>query len=95
MLLLLLKDGFVDDVGDETIWNQINLRALARDTSPSVRLDALYFIIEPLKAFNEDDEGDVENNKTSKTKKRSQQKISKQLMVQHLDAIASWASHVL
>ena len=94
-MLLLLKDGFVDDVGDETIWNQINLRALARDTSPSVRLDALYFIIEPLKAFNEDDEGDVENNKTSKTKKRSQQKISKQLMVQHLDAIASWASHVL
>ena len=95
LLLSLLKDGFLDDVEDETIWNQINLRALARDTSPSVRRDALYFIIEQLEAFDEDDEGDVENNKTSKAKRRSQQKISEQLMVQRLDAIASWAAHAL
>ena len=95
LLLLLLKDGFLDDVEDETIWNQINLRALARDTSPSVRRDALYFIIEQLEAFDEDDDDDVENNKTSKAKKRSQQKISEQLIVQRLDAIASWAAHAL
>ena len=74
---------------------EINLRALACDTIPSVRRDALYFIIEQLEAFDEDDEGDVENNKTSKAKRRSQQKISEQLMVQRLDAIASWAAHAL
>ena len=31
LMLVLLKDGFLDEVNDDKLWNQVNLRALARD----------------------------------------------------------------
>ena len=31
LMLMLLKDGFLDEVNDDKLWNQVNLRALARD----------------------------------------------------------------
>jgi len=50
--LLLLKEGFFDDVEDDSIWNQINLRAMAIDATPKVRRDALSFVIEQIESFD-------------------------------------------
>ena len=76
-----LRNAFLDEVEDEQMWNQINLLALASNTSAEVRKKALYFIMEQLEAF--DDTDDRANN--SYESKHEQQ----------LDAIASWAAHQL
>lgn len=86
LLLALLRNGFMDEIEDEQLWNQINLRALATDTSATVRRDALYFITEQLEAFDED-----ENNKQN----RKGGKALERWTVQRLDAIASWCAHSL
>jgi hypothetical protein len=52
LLLHLLRGEFFDDVDNERIWHQINMRAIAPDTSPSARRDALYFVIEQLQQFD-------------------------------------------
>ena len=98
LLLAFLRNGFLDEVEDENIWNQINLRALEPQTSPAVRRDALYFIMEQLEAFDED--GEVEENGAfdstnhSKSEKQSTE-LSHRRISQRLDAIASWAAHAL
>ena len=43
-----LRNAFLDEVEDEKMWNQINLLALASNTSVEVRKNALYFIMEQL-----------------------------------------------
>jgi cohesin complex subunit SA-1/2 len=52
LLLVLMREDFLDALDDDDIWEQINLQALARDTTPAVRRDALYFIIDQLEAFD-------------------------------------------
>jgi cohesin complex subunit SA-1/2 len=52
LLLVLMREDFLDSLDDDDIWEQINLQALARDTTPAVRRDALYFIIDQLEAFD-------------------------------------------
>jgi len=82
LMLVLLKGGFLDDVEDEKIWDQTNLRCLAKEAPAAVQKDALYFILEQLEAFD----GDGENEKAAPNeRKRAQQ----------LDAIASYAAHSL
>ena len=54
-LLLLERNSFMDDLEDERVWDQINRRAISLDTTPSVRRDALYFVLEQLEAFDDDD----------------------------------------
>jgi len=92
LLLALLRTGLLDDIEDENIWNQINLCALANDTSSEVRRDALYFIMEQLEAFDEEDDASDPTN-TSTAKK--EEKPSDRRATQRLDAIASWAAHAL
>ena len=48
LLVSLLRNAFLDEVEDEKMWNQINLLALASNTSVEVRKNALYFIMEQL-----------------------------------------------
>ena len=43
-------------------WSQINNRAVAADTSPAVRRDALYFVLEQLEAFDEGEEDSDEED---------------------------------
>jgi cohesin complex subunit SA-1/2 len=52
LLLYLVRNDFFSDVDNDNIWNQINLRAIATDTSPLVRRDALYFVMEQLQQFD-------------------------------------------
>jgi cohesin complex subunit SA-1/2 len=117
MMLTLLRHEFLEEVEDEEgnvenplpdkTWEQINLMALAPDTSPIVRRDALYFIMEQLEDFDEgkEDEDDIEEmsdsdslySKQKSVKRRNSfsTNISDRKLAQRLDAIASWASHAL
>lgn len=75
LLLLLLRDGYLDDLENGDIWNQINARALASDTSASVRKNALYFVMVQCEPFDDD------NNTSIHTEKRTIDRIS---------ALATW-----
>ena len=93
LLLLLLRGGFLDDIANDNIWNQINLRALDAETTPQVRKDALYFIMEQLEAFDDDDfEEQVmkAKKKFSKSKSASLVQSAEKMVVQRLDSLASW-----
>ena len=48
VLLLLRHYDFFNDVDNERMWNQINVRALDPHTSHHVRTNALYFVLEQL-----------------------------------------------
>lgn len=53
LLLVFSREGLLDSVEDESFWNQVNGRALAQDTSTSVRWGALQFVLEQLEAFDQ------------------------------------------
>lgn len=52
LLLVLSREGYMDTLENDELWQQINLRALAEDTSPTVRRDALLFVMEQLEVFD-------------------------------------------
>jgi len=83
LMLMLLRGGFLDEVTEDKLWDQTNQRCLAQDAPAAVQKDALYFILDQLEAF---DDEDGENEKAvPDERKRAQQ----------LDAIASYAAHTL
>lgn len=57
LLLVLLKGGYLDDIDDADVWDRINSRALAAETSPKARKNILYFIMAQCDPFD-DDHGD-------------------------------------
>ena len=92
VLLSLEREGFLDDVLDDSLWSQINLRALSPQTTPSVRRDALYFVMDQLEAFDEDESTE---EKSGQKRRRSNDKASlaqslERMMVQRIDALACW-----
>ncbi len=108
MMLSLMRNGFLEEIEDKAedeedqmtdeMWDQVNLMALEIETSPAVRRDALYFIMEQLEDFDDgDDDGDMEDIDEAKKKKRKlvPSNVSDRRMAQRLDAIASWAAHTL
>ncbi len=92
LMLSLLRAGFLDDVEDEKFWDQVNVLAFETSSSPEVRRDALYFIMEQLEEFEDGDE--VEEN-SKKRKSNGTPRASDRMVAQRLDAIASWAAHTL
>ena len=48
VLLLLRHYDYFNDIDNERMWNQINVRALDPHTSQNVRTNALYFVLEQL-----------------------------------------------
>jgi cohesin complex subunit SA-1/2 len=52
LCLTLLREGFLDSVEDDEKWAQINLRALTPEATPSVRYNALLFVLEQLEPFD-------------------------------------------
>ena len=40
------------DMEDDRVWEQINMRAIARDTTPMVRTEALRFVMDQLEVFD-------------------------------------------
>jgi cohesin complex subunit SA-1/2 len=91
LVLSLLREGIFDEVENDNIWIQINLQALEPNTTPRVRRDALYFVMDQLKAFDDDvDPKTVQKCDRSIDKSASLAQSSELMIVQRLDALASW-----
>jgi cohesin complex subunit SA-1/2 len=52
LLLVLVRQDYFDNVDNDSIWEQINLRAISPNATPRVRRDALYFVMEQLSSFD-------------------------------------------
>lgn len=91
LLIKLAQRGFMDDMEDDGAWSQINVRALASETSPLVRRDALYFVIEQLEAWDDDEQEASQGDKRwSKDKNASLLQSNETAVVKKLDSLASW-----
>ena len=75
LLLVLLREEYMDEIDDQEFWEHINSRCLASDASPIVRKNALYFVITQCEQFDDDNFVDVY------TEKR---------MVDRIGALATW-----
>lgn len=53
LFVILMKKGYLDNLDDDSKWDQLNLRALAADASSKVRYYALMFVIEQLEPFDQ------------------------------------------
>lgn len=91
LLLSLLRNSFLDDIEDENMWSKVNTLAFEERGSKKLRRDALYFIMEQLEEFDEDDEADEKYVKGRNVSTGSSDRTS----AARLDAIASWAAHTL
>lgn len=92
VLLALEREGFLDNIDDDNLWSQINFRALSPQTTPAVRRDALYFVMDQLEAFDEDepaDENSGQKRKRSKDK-ASLAESSERLLIHRIEALAYW-----
>ena len=56
-----MHGGFLEDVLDDRLWLQINLHALLPQSTPSGCQDALYFVMDQVKAFDEDESTEEES----------------------------------
>jgi cohesin complex subunit SA-1/2 len=81
LMLSMLQKEFLDDWDDDQGWDQVNLKALDPNTTPKVRKDALYFILEQLDCFDAD-----EDNRSYV----STQTASDKKQVERVEGIASW-----
>jgi cohesin complex subunit SA-1/2 len=63
LLLEMLKAEFLDEWEDDNGWTAVNLKALDIYTSPQVRKDALYFVLEQIDAFDFEADGQVGEKK--------------------------------
>ena len=89
LLLNMLKEEFLDEWEDEDGWDQVNLKALDKNTSAKVRKDALYFILDQLDSFDtEDDGGDARS--TVSQKSSMSHGVSEKKQVERIESIASW-----
>ena len=52
LFVVLLREGFLDDLSDDDTWSKINLRAIQADASFSVRCNALLFVLDQLDTFD-------------------------------------------
>jgi cohesin complex subunit SA-1/2 len=52
LLLEMLQVEFLEDCEDDELWDSINMKCVDMHTSPHVRKDALYFVLNQLAAFD-------------------------------------------
>ena len=88
LLLAMLKEEFLDEWEDDHGWEQINLKALDAKTTPKVRKDALYFILEQLDSFDTTEDDDNKSQFTTTT-------VSEKKQVERVEGIATWIAHQL
>ena len=93
LLVVLERKGFMDEIEDDRAWSQINVRALASDTSALVRRDALYFVIEQLEAWDSiepEQSQDTSSKRWARDKNASLVQSTETAIVRKLDSLASW-----
>jgi cohesin complex subunit SA-1/2 len=88
LLLHMLRNEFLDDwdVMEETAWDQVNLKALDIHATPKVRKNALYFILEQLDCFDNDDQRDEGTTSADVPEKKQMERV---------EGIASWYVYYL
>mmetsp|Transcript_4445 Transcript_4445/g.12822 ORF Transcript_4445/g.12822 Transcript_4445/m.12822 type:complete len:1392 (+) Transcript_4445:134-4309(+) len=57
LILKLTNEGFLDDWDDDAGWERLNLKALDANSTPGVRKNALYIILDQLDVFDEGGDG--------------------------------------
>lgn len=88
LLLNMLKEEFLDEWEDEHGWDQVNLKALDRNTSAKVRKDALYFILDQLDSFDTEEDGDARS--TVSARSSMSHGVSEKKQVERIESIARW-----
>lgn len=88
LIVKLMNEGFLDEWDDDDGWDQLNLKALDSQTTPEVRRNALYLILDQLDSF---DEGGNDGKSTA----ASVNTLSERQQMVRLDAIARWIAHLL
>lgn len=83
LVVKLMNEGFLDEWDDDAGWDHLNRKALDANTSPSVRKNALYLILDQLDCF---DEGTDARSATS----GSVVNLSERQQIVRIDAIARW-----
>lgn len=78
LIVKLTNEGFLDDWDDDEGWDQLNLKALDSQTTPLVRKNALYLILDQLDCF---DEGDTDTKSTA---------LGDRQQVIRIDSLARW-----
>lgn len=82
LMVKLMREGFLDDWDDDDGWDQLNLKALDSKTTPVVRRNALYLILDQLDCFDEGTD--------AKSAVGSVNTLSERQQMVRLDAIARW-----
>ena len=57
LLLSMVHEEFLDEWDDDFGWEKINMKSFDPFASPSVRRDALYFVMDQIEAFDADGNG--------------------------------------
>lgn len=83
LLLTMLRNEFLDDWADDDGWDQVNLKAINKNTSTNVRRDALYFVIDQMDCFDVDDDGNDGKSTMSHY-------LGEKKQVERIESIASW-----
>jgi cohesin complex subunit SA-1/2 len=83
LLLIMLREEFLDEWEDDDGWDQVNLKAIDKNTSFKVRKDALYFVLDQMDCFDtEEDGGDGKSTMSHGLGEKKQ--------VERIESIASW-----
>ncbi len=82
LIVKLANEGFLDDWDDDAGWDQLNLKALDTASTPGVRKNALYLILDQLDCFD-DGGNDVRSVASVAT-------LSERQHIVRIDAIARW-----
>jgi hypothetical protein len=83
LLLIMLREEFLDEWEDDDGWDQVNLKAIDKNTSFKVRKDALYFVLDQMDCFDtEEDGGDGQSTMSHGLGEKKQ--------VERIESIASW-----
>jgi cohesin complex subunit SA-1/2 len=82
LLLSLCKEGFLEEIENDDFFDSIFLYAVDKNASPTVRRDALYFVMLQMEIFDTE----VLTSNEGKNEK---------ILLRRLDEIASWAADTL
>jgi len=83
LIIKLMNEGCMDEWDDDSGWDQLNLKALDTSTTPNVRKNALYLILDQLDCFDEG-AGDASKSVASVVT------LSERQQIVRIDAIARW-----
>ena len=80
LVVKLASVGFMDDFDDDDAWDHLNLKALDSESTPGVRKNALYLVLDQLDVFDDGDGRSVASVAT----------LSERQQIARINGIAQW-----